>query len=522
MTVIYVDGKNGNDDAAGTAAAPLRCIGKAIETAVSGDTVRVRSGVYYERLTLNKAGLVVEADEGHKPELNGRWGPELFGKAGFVGYDGKQIGPDALPSPIPANAQKGNFVVAGGYANLIELSGKGSTLRGFVIRNVAGRGVLFSADDTAMESCTLDFFYAGAIVAGSGLSGVRIRDCRVTRASFCLYDPTRFGQTEWGGGPAMVATAVILKCNALVQRMHAAYCGGEGIVASRTGSGAIIEDCVVHTNNHFSLGVNSHPHATLRNNTVYWCEDVLPQFGRDNVPDLMTLADEGNAGDSTHTLVYGNLLVGGSRCINIGTGGRPFGLRDGYLGGNTGIARPGGHALFWPFNPGDPHTDSLVENNIFWRQLVADPFIKWTPGGNVTYRHNLGNGPLPFGGQGNVIVGIDSHVVMVNPWAMPKAPSYHFKQVDVPDPLDTTFERANYALKPGSPALGAASDGSPANGITPPIERANIGAAIELNGPEPEPDPDPEPQWWETLTDEEWRAFLSVAVGKLAAMATSN
>jgi hypothetical protein len=507
MTTLYVspDGASGAE----------KTITSAVNKASPGDLIVVYDGVYKEKLNIDKADLVIAAAEGNIPSLVGGWHPGLFGAAGYVGYGGKALGLNDLPSPTAANAVKGGWPVFGVYAPLVKLAAPGVTLRGLTVRNACGRLVVLGANNVTLEDCVLDFCYGTAILAAA--DNALITGCRITRASYSLFDPTRFAQSEWAGGPAMVQAAVIVKGkNNVVFDSALAYCGGEGFALDKAGYGGLLSDCLAHTNNHWSYGVNDHDNATITGCVAYWCENVAGQLLREGPADLVTFGDEVAGSGSVHTNFSGNVFIGGRKAFNVGTGGRPFGFRDGsYVGHNTIIGGAHDYAFFWPYNASEPHDKALVENNIIWSHPGNLPGVKYTAGGNVVWRNNLGNEPLPFGGAGNVIVDLDDENVLVNPAASPLAPGFSVRQADIPNPYDTTFDADNYRPRPGSPALGAASDGSPAGGVTPTFPLSYIGAldAIEP-APEPEPAPDVNARLIALATE---LTVLQAAVGAIGA-----
>ena len=478
MATYYVDGVSGNDGAAGSSGAPWKTLGKAYGAAAGGDTVRVRTATYYETLELNKAGLTFEADTGHTPTIDGRYSPALFGAAGYKDGCGANLNANTLPALTAANAALGNWVYPGsgikadGTGIAVKLNATGSKIKGFVIRNIPGRAIGFTANNTVAENCIVDFCYGGAIVFDSACDGGVLRGTTVTRSSVKQYDPC-----APGAGPDAVATTVIIKGrNCIAENNTVCYNCGEGISADKGSIGVIIRGNTIHTNNHWSLGFNYAAGAKIYNNTVYWCDNLAGAMGKDGPGDLFTCgserADPENPKEaySPDIQIYNNLLVGGKRALLLGGEGRPVQFVRGYIGYNTlvgyeveGKVKP---VLVWAVLSTAQHQNTLVENNIVvalgGRQLVS-----YQGGGSVTWRHNLANKAVPNGMNGaGTIVTAQGAATLVNPGAAITG-TFDVKGTGLPNTA-TSFNAANYDLTSSSQAIGRGSDRSNISGLTNP------------------------------------------------------
>lgn len=85
--IIYVS-PGGNDGNAGTLQAPLRSINVALSKVLSGDTVMVRAGTYYEKVKFPKSGrldkaITLKAYAGERPVISGE-GLSITGKEALV------------------------------------------------------------------------------------------------------------------------------------------------------------------------------------------------------------------------------------------------------------------------------------------------------------------------------------------------------------------------------------------------------------------------------------------------------
>ncbi len=72
----YYVATNGNDAAGGSLKAPWQSINNALAKAMAGDTILVRAGVYYEKISFTRSGIpgkpiVLKAFEGERPVIDG-------------------------------------------------------------------------------------------------------------------------------------------------------------------------------------------------------------------------------------------------------------------------------------------------------------------------------------------------------------------------------------------------------------------------------------------------------------------
>lgn len=163
-TTYYVSASNGNNNNPGNdAAQPLRTIQAAINKAQAGDTVAIRTGVYAERLYIQKPGtaeapIAITAFEGEQPVL-----------------DGASLNvPEDTALVVVQQSQ--DVVVAG-----------------LTIRNAGGRGLLISKSSrVTVRACVIETCYAGGVQAYQSdtllIEKCRIRDCG---RRFLAYGPAR-------------------------------------------------------------------------------------------------------------------------------------------------------------------------------------------------------------------------------------------------------------------------------------------------------------------------------------------
>lgn len=473
MAIYYVDGVSGNDSTGtGATGSPWKTLAKANTAASAGDTVRVRTATYYEKLVIAKTNLVFEADAGHTPTIDGRYHPGLFGATGYVNLNGQQIKANEVPSYTSANANRGNWVVVGEYANIVGLQGTGVKLKGFIIRNVCGRPVIMNGNGAWLEDCIVDFCYSGAIVMGTG-SNMVIHGCTVTRASMKKYDPSN---TKPNGKQKGTQTTIIINecADAIVEETTVAFNYGEGISCDKGSVRPIIRYCVTHTNNHWNLGINETTGAKIYGNISYWCDNLVAAMDKDTPSDCFTVGNElvisqGNEYPERATLndvyIYNNLFIGGKRTfmISSGSSGRPCAFKRGYIGYNTWVGRAAtDEVVTWGLYANNRHENTVVENNV----ILIHPgstfanYIKFEGGAGVTFRNNLCNKTFPsgMGGPGSITTALNDPT-LANAFPANINGTYDKKSVNLPS-VATTLNVANFDLGSSSQAIGRASNRS--------------------------------------------------------------
>jgi PKD repeat protein len=479
MATYYVDGTGGSNGNPGTTGSPWATLQYAYGQAAAGDTVKVRTATYYEWLNIAKTGMIFEADTGHTPTIDGRYSPALFGAAGYKTSNGGTPSANELPCMSAANAALGNWVFPGanistkGYSVIVRLTAANSKIKGFIIRNVAGRALGLEGNNAIAEDCVIDFTYGGAVFVAAANTGGKLHGCTVTRSSVKTFDPG-----APGAGPDAVQTTVIVagKDN-IIEENIVAFCYGEGISADKGSARPIIRNNVIHTNGHWGLGFNYTSGAQIYGNVCYWCDNLLAAMGKNTPGDLFVGGSERASPTapaeaySPDIMIYNNLMVGGKRGFVLGGDGRPVQFVRSYIGYNTVVGYdvaidPGkGDRPVWTWSTMDvaPHKDTLVENNIIIA-LGARSLTSFKDKGTTTWRHNLSNDTFPKGTNNittskNATTLVDSDAVITG--------TYNVKSTALPD-VTTTFNAANYDLASSSGAIGRASDRSNITGLTNP------------------------------------------------------
>jgi hypothetical protein len=489
MADIHVS-VTGNDGAMGHENAPLKTINAALGKAAAGDTITVHDGTYKETVNLSKPGVTLRAANSRKAVIDGGYGP------------GKFKADNTLP-PVDSAKQ---------YSPLVKISGAGSVVAGFVIRNSPGRGAQLVADGAQLIDCHVDFCYSHTVWVGD-CAGAIVDGCIVTRGSLRAFDPTRSMGTPMGVDTCL---ALVRAVNPSVFDTVVAFNYGEGLGLTKNTAGATIAGVTAFSNLHDNIYVSGGgTGATLVGCVAFQPADTeammklcgLNQYGN------VTLGDEEQDQQSGPGLVIRNCLflpsVNGRPFTIDGWNGagnfpRPFVLDGAHIANCTIVAGPKNATLaLFGSSTHRAHKNSLIENLV----LLAAPGVggiaapSYGAGhGDVVYRNNLSNRPFPA-----AIAGKDSATtaapILVNPFVVIETVApFDVRSPELPD-VRTTFDLANYAPVKGSPALGLASDGSPVNGITPTQPAPDyVGAVDVIYEPEPEPEPEP-PAWGQALVN---------------------
>ncbi len=458
MTTYFVDGNAGSDSNDGSSARPWKTITKATEMVREGDEVRIRTGIYREKLRLEKARTTWKADTGHKPALDGRYHPGLFNPNG------------TLPHPEVG----GGFLPEGRYGSMIGISGDGVVVDGLTLQNLAGTGITTGGNGTVIRNCRIDFVYDTAIKVNppNYVDNVLIENNVITRASVRYYDPNRVGgefSESVGGMIKMGRTR-----DSVVRNNICAYGLGEGFNIGKASYRTLVEGNIIHTCNHVHVYINRSIDITVRNNLIYhlYFDDFVGNKNDDGRPPAaIAIGDEHAGGNdnwphSAGGQIYNNIVIGLGSLFTVRNNVKNYNtqLDNCYIGYNTFIGRSrtvSGIQIAGNVK-GRPHRNSIFENNIIYNC----PRISAPTGdlGGIVFRNNLwGEQPEPsMRGQGDRI----GDPGLRNPVAELRA--------DYPNPISNIDPR-NYGLTERSTlAIDRASDGSGVNGLQLPAVRKDF------------------------------------------------
>lgn len=239
---LYVDGRTGSDQNAGSKDAPVATIGKAVELAQARDVVRVTPGVYAESVSVNKSSLTIESIGPGKTTLIGTvvapltelkpvegvpgvfvWPLPAAAAAGpWVFYNGKRLAHRDKPLKQKEDQMCSYTVTKGRTALQLQVNINGKSLPpdarievpirgdGISIRNqsnVTIRGLellRFARDGVSLwncRDCVVEYCVARD-TGNAGLNAVGCRGCTIRRntVSFCnrlgLYYTLAMGLLE--------------------------------------------------------------------------------------------------------------------------------------------------------------------------------------------------------------------------------------------------------------------------------------------------------------------------------------
>lgn len=505
MTTRYVstDGPNSANSGPGTMESPWKTLSYAAANVQPGDKVKIAPGVYYERLLINTNDTTWEHDgSSGVVYIDGRYDPESVFAANI-----KRIDPPDKPGTNWVLKGWGDIFKAMVDINADNVVLDGKSRYGIVVRNACGQGVdlAIGKSNIVVRHVRTDFTYNGGwrVQANDSL----MQNCCCSRSGMQYYDPTRLTNIP-GAGPAAVPSAVMfLDGNGSTADGNEVFCNfGEGIVAGKRSTNVTLKRNISHTNGHVHMYVNFSRGAVVYENLIYNDFTCL-EFNETASSDGLVFGDE-TAGDPSayvskygarNPQIYNNVVVGCGRSFALrwSTGPNYKTVVDGlYLGHNTFLASDKAETRKQVFYIGgaDAPKRALIENNIIevapGSGVEISSWGSTLSGKNLVVRNNVWReSPVP-GARGVGDVYADP---MLNN-NRPSIPPVNFVR-NAPEltPValtDTDF----FALLPGSPAIGAASDGSTVVGITPPINKPDCGASFSFSMPtDPTPEQPDEP-----------------------------
>lgn len=504
MTTYYVDSTAGSDGNNGSSGAPWKTLGKAKNAIAAGDTVII-AGTFSESVIVNKPRTTWKAASPGAAVIDGGWNDSGVRLNEQTGRYYMTAEPPWGSADIVAKTQ---------WTPLFSVAAADVAIDGLFMRNHAGQGVSIplAGHRTLVKNCRFDFIFNTAINStGDGAIGVDNEDSIfeynvITRAS------AKTLVTGWGakfaGGVSISAIRNIFRNNVI------SHTWGEGIDIQHQSVDTLVEGNIIYNCMSTHIYVVTSRGTVVRNNLVFHTGDKRYSWSTGNVSEGLQLADEVqslvNLGNnaSRDNQFYNNVVVNLGLCFNLPNGSAKTNneVKQLYVGYNTFVAGPATRAVIQigRNTVGAQPSESLIENNIF--QTIPGVPIYSLPGGasnytsGIKFRNNLWSVATDARLRGTGDQVGDPH--LVNAFAV-------IANVGPGEPLPVDV--GNYALTAESLlAIGRASDGSAANGVTPPVvttdmrgaarmSPGDIGALVYGLTIEPEPEPTPEP-------DEGWRA----------------
>lgn len=345
-TTYYV-ATNGRDDAAGTRAAPFATITRAASSAVAGDVVTVRSGVYYEVVHISAHG-----DEGEDVIIRSEERAVI---------DGSRTKPGT---------------------NLIQLHDvRFLELSGFEVRNAKNIGISGYAaqhviiSDNIIHDCARNGIYIGSTPT------IRSTDVVIDGNDvFHTVTENRNHRTNAGWAQAIGVDGVD-GARITNNRVHENDGNGIDYVLS---SGGCATGNELYDNFSTSFYLDNAQRTSVEGNLIYSTGNTR-YFRRGLPAHGIGLANEHY--DTSNPLdditITNNLVLHSNWAIFYGAYDEGGGLRNVTISNNRFIDAARGLLVIQR----GPHADTLVENNVFYQ--IGDGPMQRISGGGVTLRNNV-------------------------------------------------------------------------------------------------------------------------------------
>jgi len=335
----YVDATNGDDSNPGTYDKPFKTIQAGVDTAIQGDTVCVRTGMYHEMVWISKSGITLANQLGHNPVIDGQY---------------------SLPV---------------GWGELVRIAGDNNVFSGFEVKNSTWVNVGITGSNNHIRD--LNSHHAkdsGILVYSTGEHNL-VENCKVW---YNAADNEWGNRTRpyWSGGLSVgrAPRYTTIRNNSVYNNW------GEGVMAFETNQTAgegntIIEDNVIYDNWAVNLyNCNSHD-TIIRRNVVYRTEEGYNK-GFNGSGANIAYCDEQyipgpTQGRSYNVTIINNMVVGGSYGFTfwLQSPVNDGGLRNVIIAYNTfaNINNSLSRNVFW-IQDGGIHENSRIENNIFLQE----------------------------------------------------------------------------------------------------------------------------------------------------------
>lgn len=471
MATYYVS-PSGSDGANGSSGSPWKTLTKASNTAAAGDTVRVRAGTYNEAWQFKEPNVTFIADDpNNRPVIDGNYHP------GLMSTD------ELATNTILPRADGAGFLGLVGKSPLVRVNVQGSTLDGFIVQNSAGVGITIGASDVTVRNCVTFWTFDTGILCnpGSPVGGLLVENCEFLFASVKIFEPLR--RTYTACSPNSQCVSGVAKFGNITgltfRNNRIAFGFGEGLNIGKANLATaenpiIVEGNVAHDCNHSHIYINASRHVVVRRNIVY-CGGAFVNTWGNGPPAGIRIKDEKYT-YADHIWIYNNLVVNVGPGIAIGE--RHTKMSTFYCGYNTVVggsdtANSGSPAIFVKrgSSVGGGDQQGIIENNLIdWAEMpTAISVLNNTTGEAGTAFRNNAWSSQPVAGMrsSSDVVG---QLKLVNPRAALRTSNYLTRDQNTFATFKTTnnFNVDNYQLTKESPALGAASNRTRFNGVTPP------------------------------------------------------
>lgn len=401
-------------------------IGAAMKAAKPGDEFFLLTGVYNERLVVEVADTIWQAEPGHDPLLDGGWNGHTIEKDGGA---------------------------------LFAAKAPGVTIRGLRGRNSKGPGIAVSASKATINDVhVFNCYKHGFLANGPGaerLTGLLIENCSAVKlCQGMAVDPKN---EAVGGGCTVVGVF-----DSIIRWCVFGDCYKELFNIDRGSQRVLIYGCIGYDSNHGIIYFNCSSDNTVENCVFYLTyDDKYRNRKNGNFPACVIFGDERGA------LAEGFPRQKNNRFINnvVGPVGRFVEVRNNAktIGGGYNTILNGHEVSGNSFIAGSEtsegitiddnaygleHLNSIVRDNVF-EFTAARPNAVLSRGGagDIEFSHNAwSTAPIArMRGDGDVV----GDLRLVNPAAA---------IVKDAETCETDFDVANYRPAAGSPLIGASTN----------------------------------------------------------------
>lgn len=403
-------------------------IGAALEAAARGDVIQLLTGIYPGPVKLDKA-VTLTAAPGTDAVIDGGW-------------DGQSV--------------------TDTFGGTVGLDAEGAAAVALTIRNCPGRGIGIGASYTTVIGCTITDCYKGGLGANPP-AGQTFTELFISHNTVMRVGLERLVTKQGNVNGSFLFTDVT---DSEIINNTIANGLGEGLNVDRNSKRNLFEGNTIINCAHVGIYVNCAQDNVIRGNTVIYSGAAKPVGKTEDAPAGIIIGDERGASGafspSAGNVIVDNLIVGSGKLFQVrnNSGNYNTSLDAATLiMGNTFVAGPKTtRGIDIAENvQGRPHgAAAFCDNVIEFTHAAATGVIAARADARIDFHHNgwSANPTSDVQGAGDVI----GDLMLTNPGA-----ALHPEW----DTLEVGFDADNYRPLPGSPLIGAASDGTTIGALEP-------------------------------------------------------
>lgn len=400
----------------------------AIDAAAVGDEIHVLNGTYRETVRVNKALLLTAAD-GHAPVVDGGW-------------DGTST-TDTFGGTVSAEAE-------------------GAIVAGLTIRNCPGRGVGVGASGVTVRGCTITDCYKGGLGVNPP-AGTRFANLLIEANTIMRVGLERIVTKQGGVNGSFLFTDVV---DSVIRGNTIANGLGEGMNVDRNSRRNVFEGNTIINCAHVGIYINCAQDNIIRGNTVIYSGAAKPVGKVEDAPAGIIVGDERGASNtfapSSGNVIVDNIIVGSGKLFQVRNNAHNYNTSldaATMIAGNTFVAGPKTQrGIDIAENvQGRPHSAAIFADNVIdWTAAPSTGAISVRADERIDFHHNgwTVEPGATLRGAGDVV----GDLMLTNP-AAPLHPEW--------DVLEVGYDVENYRPLPGSPLIGAATDGTTIGALEP-------------------------------------------------------